>query len=212
MEPMESLILLLEVAGTLAFSASGAMTGLRKNMDIFGVCILGLTTAVGGGVLRDVILGRTPPATFQDPLYAAVAVAAALVLFLPGIRRLLTRDQRRYDLALFWMDTAGLGIFTVLGIQAAFSCVPRPGLFLLVFVGVVTGAGGGVLRDVLAGDTPYIFVKHVYASASLAGAVLCGVLWHPLGEMPAMLLGTGAVMVIRLLSAHFRWNLPHARQ
>ena len=208
---MEPLVLLLELAGTLAFSASGAMTGLRKHMDVFGVCILGLTTAVGGGVIRDLILGRTPPATFQDPIYAAAAVAAALVLFFSRIRRWLTRDQRRYDRVLFWMDAAGLGIFTVLGIQAAYEALPQPGLFLLVFVGVVTGAGGGVLRDVLAGDTPYIFVKHVYASASLAGAVVCSLLWTPLGEMPAMLAGTGLVVLIRCLSAHFRWNLPRSR-
>lgn len=76
---METFILLLELAGTMAFAASGAMTGLKKNMDIFGVCILGLTTAVGGGVIRDVILGNTPPATFQDPIYAMVALTT-----LPG--------------------------------------------------------------------------------------------------------------------------------
>lgn len=70
---MESFILILELAGTMAFAASGAMTGLKKNMDLFGICILGLTTAVGGGVIRDVILGNTPPATFQNPLYATVA-------------------------------------------------------------------------------------------------------------------------------------------
>ena len=208
---MESLILVLELAGTVAFAASGAMTGLRKNMDIFGVCILALTTAVGGGVIRDLILGRTPPATFQTPIYAAVAAVTALVLFLPRIRHLLTRDQRRYDLVLFWMDAAGLGIFTVLGIEAAYHNVYRPGLFLLVFVGVVTGAGGGVLRDVLAGDTPYIFIKHVYASASLAGALACGLLWSPLGQMGAMLMGTGLVILIRVLSAHYRWNLPRSQ-
>ena len=137
---MESVILLLELVGTLAFSISGALTGLRKNMDIFGVCILGLTTAVGGGVIRDLILGSTPPATFQNPIYAAVAVAAALVLFLPQVRHLLMWDQALFDRSLFWMDTAGLGIFTVMGIRAAFGQLVQPGLFLLVFVGVVTGA------------------------------------------------------------------------
>ena len=173
---MESFLLILELAGTMAFSAAGAMTGLRKNMDIFGVCILGLTTAVGGGVIRDLILGSTPPATFRDPIYAFVAILTALVLFLPRVRRLLMRDQVLFDRVLFWMDAAGLGIFTVMGIRAAYAHMSRPGLFLLVFVGVVTGAGGGVLRDIMAGDTPYIFVKHVYASASLAGALLCGLL------------------------------------
>lgn len=207
---MESFLLILELIGTLAFSAAGAMTGLRKNMDIFGVCILGLTTAVGGGVIRDLILGRTPPATFQDPIYATVAIATALVLFLPQVRHFLMRDQLHFDLVLFWMDAAGLGIFTVMGIRAAFAQMTQPGLFLLVFVGVVTGAGGGMLRDMMAGDTPYVFVKHVYACASLVGAVVCALLWHPAGDVPAMLAGTGTVMLIRFLSAHFRWNLPRA--
>ena len=138
-------------------------------MDVFGVCILGLTTAVGGGVIRDLLLGITPPGTFQDPIYAVVALLTSLVLFLPRIRRLLMWDQRLYDLVLLIMDSAGLGIFTVAGIRIAYEHAARPTLFLLVFVGVVTGVGGGVLRDVLAGDTPYIFVKHVYASASWPG-------------------------------------------
>lgn len=206
---MDLTFLLLELAGTLAFAASGAMTGLKKNMDLFGVCILGLTTAVGGGVIRDVILGNTPPATFQDPVYALVALATSLVLFLPGIRRLLMWDQRLYDLTMLVLDSAGLGVFTTMGIRIAYGAVDDPSLFLLVFVGVVTGVGGGVLRDVLAGDTPYIFLKHVYASASLAGALVCVGLWRTWGELPAILGGTAVVIIIRFLSAYFHWNLPH---
>ena len=207
---MEQLFLILELVGTLAFAASGAITGLKKNMDIFGVCILGLTTAVGGGVIRDLILGITPPSTFLDPIYAVVALLTSLVLFLPRIRRLLMWDQQLYDLVLLTMDSAGLGIFTVSGIRIAYQAAPHPSLFLLVFVGVVTGVGGGVMRDVMAGDTPYIFVKHVYASASLAGALACAALWPLVGEMAAMLCGGGLVIAIRILSAHFRWNLPGA--
>ena len=207
---MEHLILCMELMGTLAFAASGALTGLRKNMDIFGICILALTTAVGGGVIRDLILGNTPPATFQNPIYATVALVTALVLFLPGLRHFLMRDARLFDLVLFWMDAVGLGIFTVVGIRIAYAHVPQAGIFLLIFVGVVTGVGGGVLRDIMAGDTPYIFVRHVYASASLVGALLCGLLWHILGELPSMLLGTGVILLIRILSRKFNWNLPRA--
>ena len=98
----------------------------------------------------------------------------------------------------------------MVGVQIAYEAVAEPTLFLLVFVAVVTGVGGGVLRDQLAGDTPYIFVKHVYASASLAGALACAALWPLAGEMAAMLCGGGLVIAIRILSAHFRWNLPHA--
>ena len=194
----------------MAFAASGAMTGIKKNMDIFGVCILALTTAVGGGVIRDLILGSTPPATFRDPVYATVAIVTALVLFLPRVRRLLMWDQALFDLCLFLMDTACLAIFTVMGIRVAYAHVPQATLFLLAFVGVVTGVGGGVLRDIMAGDTPYIFVKHIYACASLVGALACGLAWHHLGEMGSMLLGGGLVVLIRCLSAHYRWNLPRA--
>lgn len=207
---IDTVILAIELVGVLSFAASGAMTGLRKNMDLFGVCILGLTTAVGGGVLRDVILGNTPPATFQDPIYAAVAIVTSLVLFLPRVRRLLNRSQRLYDLGMLAMDTLGLGIFTVMGIQIAYTRVAEPTVFLLVFVGVVTGVGGGVLRDMMAGNTPYIFVKHVYASASLAGALVCVLFWLPGLEVYAMGAGAVTVIVIRVLSAYYHWNLPHA--
>ena len=207
---MDLFILIVELIGTMAFAASGALTGIKKNMDIFGVCILALTTAVGGGVIRDLILGSTPPATFRDPVYATVAIVTALVLFLPRVRRLLMWDQALFDLCLFLMDTAGLAIFTVMGIRVAYAHVPQATLFLLAFVGVVTGVGGGVLRDIMAGDTPYIFVKHIYACASLVGALACGLAWHHLGEMGSMLLGGGLVVLIRCLSAHYRWNLPRA--
>ena len=205
---METFLFIFEMLGTVAFAASGAMVGIRKDMDVFGVCILGLTTACGGGMVRDVLLGNTPPNAFQDPTASAVAVLTSLVIFLSAVRRLLTAKQRRYDLSVLLMDSAGLGIFTVMGIRVAWSCVERPTLYLLVFVGVITGVGGGVLRDVMAGDTPYIFVKHIYACASLAGALVCGLLWEPAGEMAAMLLGAGVILLLRLLSAHYKWNLP----
>ena len=208
---METFILILELAGTMAFAASGAITALKKGMDLFGVCILGLTTAVGGGVIRDVILGNTPPATFLNPIYASVALVTSLVLFLPRIRHLLMWDQRLYDLSMLILASLGLGIFTVVGIRIAWRSTAEPTLFLLVFVGVVTGVGGGVLRDVMAGDTPYIFVKHIYACASLAGALVCAGLWRPAGEVAAILAGAGVVVLIRFLSAHYRWNLPRAR-
>ena len=207
---MELFILVIELAGTMAFAASGAMTGMKKDMDIFGICILALTTAVGGGVIRDLILGNTPPNTFRNPVYATVAILTALVLFLPWVRRFLMRDQRLYDTSMLVLDTAGLGIFTVVGMRIAYSVVPSPTLFLLVFVGVVTGVGGGVIREMMAGDTPDLFVKHIYACASLAGALVCAALWDPAGEVAAMAVGMTVVMVIRLLSAHYHWNLPKA--
>lgn len=207
---MTTFLLVLELLGTLAFSASGAMTGIRKNMDIFGVCILGLTTAVGGGVIRDIILGNAPPATFQNPIYAAVAIFTAFILFLPTLRRFLMRNNVLFERCMFWMDTVGLASFTVTGIRTAYAHEHEHTVFLLVFVGVVTGVGGGVLRDIIVGDMPYIFVKHIYACASLIGALMTCALWQQLGQLPAMLTGTAVIILIRCLSAHFRWNLPRA--
>jgi uncharacterized membrane protein YeiH len=109
------------------------------------------------------------------------------------------------------MDALGLGVFTVVGIRIAFDVSHDFSGFLLIFVGVVTGVGGGITRDVLAGDTPYIFVKHIYAVASLIGAIACVVLWDFIGSAYAMLTGTVVIVVIRILSALFKWNLPRAK-
>lgn len=207
---MDTFIFVVNIIGTLAFAASGAMIGLNKNMDIFGVCILGLATATGGGVIRDLILGLTPPMAFRDPTYAILALVTSAVFFSRRVRQVLMHNQRRYDRLLFWMDTLGLGVFSVAGVELAFSRSGHPTFFLLVFVGTLTGVGGGVLRDLLAQEVPYIFVKHIYACASLAGAALCAGLWR-FGSMPAMLAGIAAVVIIRVLAAHFHWNLPRAK-
>ena len=202
------IVLFLELLGTVAFSISGAITGLKKRMDVLGVVILGLTTAVGGGVIRDLVLGITPPNTFRDPIYATFAIVTALIVFLPPVQRFVMKDNLFYNTLMLVMDSIGLGIFTVVGIQVAQSVSGEHGIFLLVFVGVVTGVGGGVLRDTMAGDHPYIFVKHFYACASLIGALVCVFLWERLGEANAMLAGTAVVVILRLLAARFRWSLP----
>lgn len=184
------------------------MIAIQKRMDIFGVIILGLTTAVGGGIIRDLVLGITPPATFQNPIYATCAIVTAIIVFLPVVQRLFHRYQRAYDIMMLTMDSLGLGIFTVIGVQAAFSQSGSYSMFLMAFVGVITGVGGGVIRDIMAGNMPYIFVKHIYACASLVGAISCVLLWKPLGGAAAMAIGTILVVLIRFLSAHFRWSLP----
>ena len=208
---MDAFIFILNFLGTLAFAASGAMIGLKKNMDIFGVCILGLTTATGGGVIRDLILGVTPPMAFRDPTAAIVALVTSAVFFSRHVRRVLTHNQRWYDLLLFWMDTLGLGVFSVIGVELAFSQAERPTFFLLAFVGTLTGVGGGVLRDLLAQEMPYIFVKHIYACASLAGAAVCAGMWNHVDSVDAMSVGMATVVLIRALAAHYHWNLPKAK-
>lgn len=205
-----SLFSAFEIIGTVAFAISGAVVAISKKMDIFGVAILGMTTAVGGGILRDLILGLTPPAAFQSPGFALTAIAVSTLVFLPPVRRLLHWREKLYDTTLRIFDAIGLGIFTVIGVQTAYTATGELNAFLAIFVGVVTGCGGGVLRDMFAGTPPYIFVKHFYASASIIGAVVCLLLWD-IGQMPAMLIGAATTLTLRLLAAHYRWSLPKAK-
>lgn len=207
----ETVIFILEMIGTVSFAWSGAMTAIKRGMDIFGVAILGIITAVGGGIIRDVILGRTPPATFLNPIYALVATATAIVAFIPFVRRQFLKHHKTYDLSMLIMDSLGLGIFTAVGVGIAYENAPF-NIMLYSFVGVITGVGGGVLRDILAKQTPYIFVKHFYACASLIGSLLSMSLIKPLGIMPAMFIGATIVIILRFLAAYFRWSLPKAQE
>ena len=209
---MERFIFFLEILGTMAFSVSGAMIGIRKSMDIFGVIILGVTTAVGGGMIRDIVLGAAPPRVFSSPVYVLVAMAVAVLVFLPTLRRWMAKNQLLFDQLLRIMDALGLGIFTVVGVQVGFETGHDIGFSLLVFLGTITGVGGGVVRDMMAGDRPYIFVKHVYACASIAGAALCALLWAPAGRVTAIVVGLVTVVTLRLLASHFRWSLPKAKE
>ncbi len=208
---MQITLIVLNVIGTVAFAVSGALTAIRKEMDLLGVTILGMITAVGGGIIRDVIMGSTPPAAFIDPKYALIACGTSVAVF--GISYFKTKAYQKTEEALFQSiilaaDTLGLAMFTVIGVQTAFEHHAATNLFLSVFLGTITGVGGGIIRDILAQDRPYIFHKHVYACASIIGALLCTVLWEIWGSKIAMLVGAFAVVIIRALAARFKWNLP----
>ena len=186
---MDIFTFILEIIGTVAFASSGAMLAIEKKMDIFGVNILGATTAVGGGIMRDVILGVTPPTAFAQPVYILFAIITSTLLFAivytnPDIIHSKIKNKF-YDKVMLWCDTVGLGIF----------------------IGVLTGVGGGVIRDIMASETPYILVREVYASASIAGGIVCIVCRSTIGEAAGLVLGLIVTVVIRALAAHFHWNL-----
>ena len=208
---MDEFIFILELIGTVAFASSGAMIAIEKKMDIFGVNVLGATTAVGGGIMRDIILGLTPPGAFSHPVYVLVAALTSTILFVIAYAKPTAFESRvktdYYDKLMFWCDTAGLGIFTVVGIQAAVRAVGGGNVFFFVFIGTLTGVGGGGLRDIMAGETPYILVKHIYACAAIAGGIVCVVGRTAFGEAYGTILGLAATVLLRFLAAHFRWNL-----
>lgn len=148
--------------------------------------------------------------TFRDPTYLLISIATSLVIFLPFFRKRIFESNAFYNQIMLLMDSIGLGVFTITGIEAGYNATTIHGIFLLTFLGVITGVGGGVLRDVMAGDRPYIFVKHFYASASLIGAVVCILMWERTSHTFAMIIGTAVVVLLRLLAARYRWSLPKA--
>ncbi len=207
---MDIFVSILEMIGIVSFAASGAMTAMKKHMDLFGVIVLGLAPSIAGGIVRDVILGNTPPLPLLKPAYTIVAASTSIIIFIPWVRHRVMRKEHIFEYILFLMDSIGLGVFTVMGIWAALDFAPDSRGFLLVFVGVLTGVGGGMIRDVLAGDIPYILVKHIYACASIVGAVSCVLLRKVMPLYLAMIIGCALVLTVRLLAAHYRWNMPTA--
>lgn len=205
------MMIFLEILGTIAFSISGAIEAMKKKMDLLGVLVLGLITAIGGGVLRDVIIGEFPIGAFRNPRNAMIALLTALVAFILGAlfsKKNTSTHNQLWNHTLLLSDSVGLGAFTVLGIQCVQERTEYNSLALLLFVGVITGVGGGLLRDIFAGNVPYIFRKHVYATASIAGAISFLCLQQFCSSKLASLISLLLVVILRLLAARFEWNLP----
>lgn len=214
MSGFDTFVFIIELVSITSFGISGALTAIRKHMDVFGVIIVAVTTALGGGVIRDLLLGVIPPKSFNRPIYAIVTASFALMAFIIEYHHAKRHTPgepftgKFTEGAMFWLDTLGLAIFTMVGVAVAHESSVPDNSFLFCFVGVMTGVGGGVLRDLLCQNMPYIFVKHFYASACVVGAVVCEVMWEPAGKVAAMLTGTAVVMLLRFFAARFRWNLP----
>lgn len=193
----------LDLIGTAAFAASGAWVAVRRRMDLFGVLVLGLVTAVGGGTLRDLLVGAVPPFSLQDETYLYVALAAALAVFV-------CRDRfQALERPLLVLDAVGLGTFVVIGTTKALDF--QLGFLGAALMGVMTCTAGGVIRDVLANQVPLILRKEVYASACLAGSILLVTLEQfGVARPTAALSGAATVIAIRLLAIHFNWSLPRS--
>jgi uncharacterized membrane protein YeiH len=208
-----SLFFFIEVIGTIAFASSGAMVAIKKQLDLLGVIVLGVTTAVGGGMLRDIIIGNVPPALFKDPIYVLLAFITVMLLFIIvrlNQKILDGRSIETYEKVMNIFDAIGLGAFTVVGIDTAVLSGYGDYHFLIIFLGVITGVGGGILRDIMAGQTPYVLRKHIYACASIVGAILYAWLLNYIDGNIAMLIGACSVVLIRLMATHFCWDLPTA--
>jgi uncharacterized membrane protein YeiH len=208
-----TIFFIVEIVGTAAFACSGAMVAIRKQLDLLGIIVLGVTTAVGGGMIRDLLIGIHPPTLFVKPIYVLAAFASVLLLFLIvkfSRFRMELLESRYYEQIMNLLDAIGLGAFTVVGIDTAIGAGFGDYHFLMVFLGVLTGVGGGILRDMMAGLIPAVLKKHVYACASLAGAVCYIFLLGRIKSEIAMVFSALLVVVIRVLAKKYKWNLPKA--
>ncbi len=204
---MNILLFVFEALGTVAFSISGVLVGLKKKMDLFGVMVMGLVTAVGGGIIRDILLGQIPPKVLMNPTLPVISVITSLIVFLVATKWEILKYNGRYNLALLVMDSIGLGIVTIVGVETAQSIYGFH-LFLNICMGTLTGVGGGVMRDVFSCQIPVIFTKHIYATASVIGSVVYSVLCWIGMPLAAGILAFFSVLLTRMLASKYLWNLP----
>lgn len=201
------MLLVIDLVGVFVFALSGATAAVRQRLDLFGVLVVSFATASAGGILRDLLIGAVPPATIADWRYLAAAMLAGVVTFYwqRGIERL------RNPVRVF--DAAGLGLFAVAGTQKALAAGLNP--VMAAVLGMLTGIGGGIMRDLLLSRVPLVFrpETELYALAALAGALIV-VVGHWLGwpVIPTAVAGAVLCFALRLLAIWFNWRLPSARR
>jgi uncharacterized membrane protein YeiH len=198
-----NLLYIFDLIGTAAFAISGALAGVHRKMDLLGVLVLGIVTAIGGGTLRDILLGDMPPFCFKNETYLYVSISCALLTFFTH------HILHRYSNALLYFDAVGLGTFVVIGTEKALNF--NMGFIGAVTMGVMTATAGGVVRDMLSNQVPLILRKEIYASACLAGSVLFYLLDLLHWPRPTVMLLTAVLVVgLRLLAIRYNWALPTA--
>lgn len=204
-----------EIIGTIAFSVAGSLVAIRRELDIFGTVVVGGVTAVGGGCLRDILLGNLPPAMFRTPVYAIVAAIVSVIVFtaeylFPAEKVL---ASKKYEFVVNIFDALGLAIFVVVGINSAISCGYGDNGFLAICVGVLTGVGGGIIRDLLVKTVPMILRKQVYALPAIVGGILYYFMTRAgINEIICVVVTIILIMTVRILAALLKWNLPKIRQ
>ena len=205
---MDIIWYMFDMIGTIAFAVSGALVGVARKMDIFGMAVLALATAIGGGIVRDVLLGYFPPNSLQNVVYVTVVLAVTVIVFLIYNSRyrkhaMGPRSRASYLLA----DALGLASFTVTGASAGFKLYPELPIFI-VLLGTITAVGGGIIRDMLAQRIPSVLKEDVYALPSIIGGIVYYLMVTSSWDSMAVYGAFTVVLVIRLLAIKYNWSLP----
>lgn len=205
---MDIIWYMFDMIGTIAFAVSGALVGVARKMDIFGMAVLALATAIGGGIVRDVLLGYFPPNSLRNVVYVTVVLAVTVIVFLIYNSRyrkhaMGPRSRASYLLA----DALGLASFTVTGASAGFKLYPELPIFI-VLLGTITAVGGGIIRDMLAQRIPSVLKEDVYALPSIIGGIVYYLMVTSSWDNMAVYGAFTVVLVIRLLALKYNWSLP----
>ncbi len=198
------IILYLDYFGTVAFAVTGAFKAIEQKSDLVGVAILSTIAGLSGGIIRDVLFGRFPPAALSDPTYFVLTIFTGFVVFFSY-----HKIKKHWNVFLK-CDAVGLGVFTIIGATMAFA-IFGPNLLLITFAGLITATGGGILRDVFVNDMPLVFVRELYATASFGGVLVFYALVLLADPVIAAITGIITATGIRLLAMKYDWNLPKAR-
>ena len=191
----------LEILGTISFALSGALAGFNKKMDVFGIFVIAFVTALGGGMLRDVLIGNTPVVWMKDLTYPILVTIGTIVALIFRKKLLYLR------LSLFLFDTIGLGIFTIIGIEKGIDAGLHPAI--CIALGTMTACFGGVVRDILCNDIPVIFRKEIYATICILGGLVFFLFKKiNLSDDLIYLFTSLLIITIRLIVVRYKWSLP----
>ena len=212
---MDGLVIqILEIIGTVAFAVSGALIALSCRLDLFGVVFIGCITACGGGIMRDILIDKVPPAVFDNTYIIFIAAISSVIVFILAYINRHHFDTIREKLEKInnIFDAIGLSVFSVVGVEVVINAGFADRELFCILMGMMTGVGGGILRDVLADKTPYVLKKHVYAIASLLGS---GLYYALRVNLDSIVLSATLAMVlvfsVRMLATVYLWQLPKVK-
>lgn len=214
---VEIVLNILSAVGVVAFSVAGALVAIDHRVDMFGVVTLAVITSFGGGVTRDLLMGKLPPTLFTDPFYlllAGVSVVTALIVFTVArvFQQKFVEKEKLIDRITNVFDAVAIGVFATTGAKTVMDFTGQPeNAFLVLTLGSLTAVGGSIIRDVLIREVPFVLKKRIYVLAVLAGAGLYYLLVRVgAAEIPALVAGTLLTFGLRMMATVFRWNLPRA--
>lgn len=201
-----------EYIGIISCSISGSIIAHKFNFDMFGVMLCGILNALGGGILRDILIGSLPPRSFYNYTFLLISVLTSLTVFFIFriIKNRFTIKQNLLRMIFMIVDAIGLASFSMSGVQIAIGAGYSDNIFLCVFLGMTTAIGGGILRDIITAQIPIVFREQIYATASIFGSfIYCLAVTTGADTAASMFLSMLIIIAIRLLSVRYKWHLPN---